>query len=161
MLDYKYPVKTYKKWFNLLKEHIEEKYAGTNVEVESAKSGILYESYNKLHDDEYIFSATICINKELYPRTRLYALLHEAGHIERMVQDRDQVTFFYRYFDNAPDNIKLRTRTVIEEVLAWHKAEQIANSLDIKLENRPWQIEIEKAIRLYTLWCAEKGDKNG
>ena len=160
MLDYKYPLHKYDEWFELLKDYVESNYAGAFVDIEKCKSGLHYESYRNLYDDDFQFSFNIVINSELYPRTKLYALLHEAGHIERMFEDRGSNTFFYKYFDGHPDNIKHRTRTVVEEVLAWHKAEKIANDLEIEIEERAWQREIERAIKLYIIWCAEKGEIN-
>ena len=160
MLDYEHPYHKYDEWYELLKDYVENNYAGTIVEIEEAQSGIVYESFDRLYDEDYMFSVSITINKDLYPRTKLYALLHEVGHIERMVDDCNTKTFFYSYLDNVPDDATFRTRTIVEEVLAWHKAEMLANELDIKLETRAWQREIEKAIRLYSLWCAQKGDRN-
>ena len=154
--DNEYSKEQYQDWFDLLKDHIEEEFVGTHVEVEEVKSGLLYESYDKLCDEDSVYSISVYINEELSHRTRLYALLHEAGHIKRMAEDGHTKTFFYRYLDNVPDNLKFRTRTVIEEVLAWYEAEKIADGLDIKLEERPWQREVEKAIELYTIWCANK-----
>lgn len=159
MISYKYERSQYREWFLKLQDYIENKYVGIFVEIQNEKSGLMYESYKNFHDEDFIFSATISINSKLQPRTRLYALLHEAGHVERMVEDGDKKTFFYHRLDSAPDNMKFRSRTVVEEVLAWHKAELLANRLEIPLEERPWQIEIENAIKLYSLWCAEKGER--
>ena len=36
--------------------------AGILVELENMKSGLLYESYDKLYDEDHVFSVTICIS---------------------------------------------------------------------------------------------------
>ena len=160
MLDYKYPNIKYDEWFEELTNHIENKFGGTLVEIEDQPSGILYESFRKLMDEDYNYHATIVINQDLYPRTRLYALLHEAGHLQRMADDSYQATFFYQYLDSAPDNKRYRVRTLIEEVLAWHKAESIAEDLGIDLEPVAWRREVENAIKLYADWCIKQGENN-
>ena len=161
MLDYKFPNNQYDEWFEALRDYVESNYVGVTVDVEDSKTGILYESFDTLCDEDYCYSISVIVNQELYPRSKLYALLHEVGHIERMTEDHCEHTFFYQYLDNVEDNLRYRVRTVIEEVLAWHKAEKVAKDLDIELEKRAWQREVERAIELYSLWCAEKGEQNG
>ena len=41
---------------------------------------------------------------------------------------------------------------LMEEVLAWHKAEEIANRMEIPIEKRAWQRLVNKTTQKYVEW---------
>jgi len=58
------------------------------------------------------------------------------------------------YFMNrsGKKNIRERTMVLMEEVLAWHKAEEIAVRLQIPIEKRAWQRLVNKTTQKYVEW---------
>jgi hypothetical protein len=53
-------------------------------------------------------------------------------------------------------NEREKTMTIMEEVLAWRKAEDIADRLDIPIEKRAWQRLINKTVNKYVSWACDK-----
>ena len=88
------------------------------------------------------------------PRDKLYVLLHEIGHLSRMMENPKDNTYF---MDRAGDKNSIeKTMTVMEEVLAWRKGEEIADRLDIPIERRAWQRLVNKSVQKYLDWTIEK-----
>ena len=145
-LPFEFETEQYIDWLNACIDYVEGNYAGAEVDfVDSGDTCLLYESYERLYDEDYMFNVTIQINNKEDHRKMLYALLHEAGHLERMIDNSGDATFFCGANES-------KTHTIIEEVLAWSKAEEIANRLDIFLEKRAWKHEMQNAINLYAKW---------
>ena len=46
--------------------------------------------------------------------------------------------------------------TLMEEVLAWHKADEIANRLGVPIEKRAWQRLVNRSIDKYADWACSK-----
>ena len=87
------------------------------------------------------------------PRDKLYILLHEMGHLERMMNSQSDSTFF---MDKSGDrNIREKTMTLMEEVLAWRTGEEIAKKLNIQIEDRAWQRLMNKTVEKYVEWVNE------
>jgi len=87
------------------------------------------------------------------PRDKLYILLHEIGHVSRLMEHKGSSTYFLD--KSGEKNIRERTMTLMEEVLAWHQGEQIAKTLNISLEPRAWQRLMNKSIDKYVKWINE------
>ena len=47
----------------------------------------------------------------------------------------------------------------MEEVLAWHKAEEIAERLDIPIEKRAWQRLVNRTTQKYVEWTNKLENK--
>ena len=69
-----------------------------------------------------------------------------------MMENIEDSTFF---MDKSGDkNMVEKTMTVMEEVLAWHKAEEIAERLNIPIEKRAWQRMVNKTVEKYIGWAS-------
>ena len=122
MLDYEYENADYYTWIEVLARYVQTEYAA-EVVLTSEQSGFIYEIKNKRIEIQGVYP----------PRDKLYVLLHEIGHLSRLMENPEDSTFF---MDKSGDkNIRERTMTLMEEVLAWHKAEEIAERLQIPIEN--------------------------
>lgn len=145
MLDYKYELYQYHLWIQKV-----ARYAHTTYD---AQVELLAE------DDAFVYTFKgnrIEVNGTTPPRDKLYILLHEVGHVSRMIENSDDSTFFMDRSGNK--NIREKTMTLMEEVLAWHKAEELAERMKIPIENRAWQRLVNRAIEKYVNWI-NKEDK--
>mgnify|MGYP001287201865 CR=1 FL=1 len=88
------------------------------------------------------------------PRDKLYILLHEVGHLFRFNENTEDNTFFMDR--SGTRNIRERTMTLIEEIMAWHKAEDIAERLNIPIEKRAWQRLVNKTVSKYVDWACDR-----
>ena len=71
-----------------------------------------------------------------------------------MMENPSDSTFF---MDKSGDkNVREKTMTLMEEVLAWHKAEEIAERLQIPIEKRAWQRLVSKTVEKYIGWACDK-----
>ena len=143
MLDYKYENAQYYDWMQSVANYIKSEYEAT-VELTAEESSFIYEhKRNKIE-----------VQGAYPPRDKLYVLLHEVGHLSRMMENPSDSTFF---MDRSGDkNLREKTMTLMEEVLAWHKAEEIADRLEIPIEKRAWQRLINKTVRKYVDWACDK-----
>ena len=143
MLDYKYENADYYTWIEVLARYVQTEYAA-EVVLTSEQSGFIYEIKNKRIEIQGVYP----------PRDKLYVLLHEIGHLSRLMENPEDSTFF---MDKSGDkNIRERTMTLMEEVLAWHKAEEIAERLQIPIEKRAWQRLVNKTVGKYVDWACDK-----
>jgi len=142
MLDYKYENTDYYTWINIVVNHAVEQYH-TEVDLVAEEDSYAYTfKQNKIN----VMGATP-------PRDKLYILLHEVGHVSRMLESIGDSTFF---MDKAGEaSMKEKTMTLMEEVLAWHRGEAIARRLSIPIEPRPWQRLMNKSIDKYVKWINE------
>jgi hypothetical protein len=145
-LDYKYENIQYYNWIEAVSIHASTKYQA-EVELLSEENSFIYS-----HDYN-----TIKVKGSTPPRDKLYILLHEIGHVSRLMESGGDSTFFLGKSGSA--NIRERTMTLMEEVLAWHRGEQIAKKLDIILEPRAWQRLMNKSINKYVEWINENREK--
>ena len=142
MLDYKYENRDYYCWI--------EKAANYAI--------VKYQAQVNLSEEENSYSYSFRNNRiELVgstpPRDKLYILLHEIGHVSRMMENSEDPTFFLD--KSGEDNVRQKTMTLMEEVLAWHRGESVAKSLQIPIENRAWQRLMNKSIEKYVNWIKE------
>lgn len=139
MLDYKYENSQYYQWLQKVSRFAKHEY-GAEVELLAEENAFVY-SYK---DNK------ITVDGQTPPRDKLYILLHEVGHVCRMFENAEDSMFF---MDKSGDkNIREKTMTLMEEVLAWHKAEEIADNLSIPIEKRAWQRLVNKTTQKYIKW---------
>lgn len=146
MLDYKYEMSQYYQWVQKVARYAHHEY-GAEIELVSEENSFTYSYDNK--KIEVIGSTP--------PRDKLYILLHEVGHVSRMIENSEDSTFFMQ---GAGDkNLREKTMTLMEEVLAWHKAEIIADRLVIPIERRAWQRLVNKSMDKYVRWINKVENK--
>ena len=142
MLDYKYENAQYYEWITSVADYVQENYEAS-VELTSEENGFVYEIKKNRVEIQGVYP----------PRDKLYVLLHEVGHLSRLVENPKDNTFF---MDKSGDkNIREKTMTLMEEVLAWHKAEEIAERLQIPIEKRAWQRLVNKTVEKYVGWACD------
>lgn len=139
MLDYKYEHRQYYSWMYQLAGFAEKEYE-IEIELISEENAFIY-TYEK---------KKIQVKGTTPPRDKLYILLHEVGHVARMIENREDNTYFMDR--NGSKNMVEKTMTLMEEVLAWHKAELIAQKLNITIEKRAWQRLVNKSVQKYADW---------
>lgn len=145
MLDYKYENAEYYKWINRVVEYAEDA-LDVHVDLVGEK-------------DEYIYEVNaaksrVTVRGRTPPRDKLYILLHEVAHAHRMKYSAEDCTFFMDRSGGGNEREKLMT--LMEEVLAWHQAEEIAEMLAIPIERRAWQRLINKTAERYLDWIEEE-----
>jgi len=139
MLDYKYEISEYYRWMQRVCRYAKKEY-DAEVELGAEDNAFTYSYGNK----------KIEVNGRTPPRDMLYILLHEVGHVSRMLENEEDSTYF---MDRSGEkNIREKTMVLMEEVLAWHKAEELANRLDIPLEKRAWQRLVNNTTQRYIRW---------
>ena len=97
----------------------------------------------------------ITINSRQSPQTRLYTLLHEAGHFV-LFEERDSQKLFpniiYQPFGkrftqaNAIDVIR-------NEVMAWEEGRNLAFQLGIEIDDKRWNSMRKKCLYDYCKWA--------
>lgn len=143
MLDYKYKNSEYYNWMTAVTEYVEQAFKAS-VELTTEESGFIYELKEKRVQIQGVYP----------PRDKLYVLLHEVGHLSRLMENPEDNTFFMNR--SGDNNTKERVMTLMEEVLAWHKAEEIADRLEIPIEKRAWQRLVNKTVQKYVGWACNK-----
>ena len=146
MLNWQFEHAEYFKWIEVVIEYARKEF---HAEVELLAD-----------ENAYVYSVDgdkINVKGGAHPRDKLYILLHELGHLYRLTENSGDPTYF---LDKSGDkNLRERTMTLMEEVLAWHKGEEIAKELNILIEVRAWQRLMNSSIEEYVQWVNE-GEKN-
>lgn len=143
MLDYAFQNTQYYDWIDKVGEYASRMH-GVTVELLAEEEAFIYEPKG----------GRIQVKGETPPRDKLYILLHEVGHLFRMHENCTDNTFF---MDRSGErNIREKVMTLMEEVLAWHKADEIAKRLGIPIEKRAWQRLVNKSIHKYADWTCNK-----
>lgn len=143
MLDYKYEIQQYYTWIKKICRYAHKEY-NAEIELLAEENAFTYSYKNK--KIEVLGSSP--------PRDKLYILLHEVGHVSRMMENLNDSTFFMDR--SGSKNLREKTMTLMEEVLAWHKAEEIADRLSIPIEKRAWQRLVNKTTGKYVDWINKK-----
>ena len=139
MLDYMYEYADYYAWIEKVSQFAMRQYQA-EVDLVSDESAFIYEYKNK----------KIRVKGDTPPRDKLYILLHEIGHVSRMIENKNDPTYF---MDRAGDrNVREKVMTVMEEVLAWKKGEDIAKSLGIPIEDAAWRRLVDANLTKYIDW---------
>ncbi len=145
MLDYKYNQLEYYEWISHVSDYVKEKY-GAEVDILAEDDAFIYEAKK----------GKIQVKGTTPPRDKLYILLHEVGHLVRLHENALDNTFFMDRVREVPQNEREKVMTLMEEVLAWHKADEIAQRLNIPIEKRAWQRLINRSIDRYANWACDK-----
>lgn len=142
MLDYQHNLCEYFLWMRKVSNYVSDEY-GVEVNLEGKECVFHYDPKQ----------STIEIEESIPPRDKLYALLHEVGHLSRIIENQEDSTFFMDA--TGSKNKKELTMTLIEEVLAWKKAEEIAHKMEIDIEERAWKRFVVKNVTEYINWIRE------
>lgn len=143
MLNYAYHTSEYYKWIGHVIEYAKHHY-NAEIDMHAEEDAFIYEYKQK----------KIQVKGATPPRDKLYILLHELGHLARLSENSSDNTYFMDR--SGAKNEKQKMMTLIEEVLAWHKADEIARTLDVPIEKRAWQRLINKSIEQYADWACDK-----
>ncbi len=142
MLDYRYEQHEYYKWIEHVAAYAKVCY-GAEVDMRAEDDAFIYEVRGK----------KIQVRGETPPRDKLYILLHELGHLVRLIENASDNTYF---MDRAgAKNEREKVMTLMEEVLAWHKADEIATKLEIPIEKRAWQRLVSRTVNKYVGWACD------
>jgi len=142
VLNWQFENADYYKWIGDVAEYARENFQA-EVELLADENAYIYSNKR----------SKLRIVGGIHPRDKLYILLHEMGHLERRVNNQSDSTFF---MDKSGDrNIREKTMTLMEEVLAWHTGEEIAKKLNIQIEDRAWQRLMNKTVEKYVEWVNE------
>ncbi len=144
MLDYKYEISDYIHWLQKVCKYALKEY---EAEIKVTNNNQFSYSYG---------NKTIEISSDSAPRDKLYILLHEVGHVSRMLENEQDSTYFMDRSGSRNKNEK--TMVLMEEILAWHKAEQIAERLSIPIEKNAWQRLVNKSTQKYIDWVNKQED---
>tara|TARA_R110000824_G_scaffold282955_6_gene471241 strand:+ start:442 stop:888 length:447 start_codon:yes stop_codon:yes gene_type:complete len=91
-------------------------------------------------------------------RSRLHTLLHEAGHVNIRSEAIGPLSFKSRFpFMKSPGyrvrgNKNHRIDILREEVLAWEKGRELAETLGIPIEDEWWSKHRQDALKSYVEW---------
>jgi len=139
MLDYMYEHQDYYVWIEKVSQFAMEQYQA-EIDLISEENAFIYEYKSR----------KIQVKGDTPPRDKLYILLHEIGHVSRMIENKNDPTYF---MDRAgTSNIREKVMTIVEEVLAWKKGEDIATSLGIPIEDAAWRRLVDASLRKYIDW---------
>tara|TARA_R110002074_G_scaffold21627_5_gene67028 strand:+ start:345 stop:761 length:417 start_codon:yes stop_codon:yes gene_type:complete len=98
----------------------------------------------------------ITINSQQSLETRLYTLLHEAGHVV-LYEEYDHRGLFpsiiYQPFKKRFSQASA-VDVVRNEVLAWEVAYELAGTLGIEVDNKKWNNLRKKCLYEYCKWAA-------
>ena len=104
----------------------------------------------------------ITINSRQRLETRLYTLLHEAGHVV-LYEECDHAGLFPNII-YQPFKKRFSQTSAIDvmrnEVLAWEAAYDLATRLGIKVNNRKWNNIRKRCLYEYCKWAVGEG-RNG
>ncbi len=143
MLDYGYENSQYFQWIEKVAGYAYQVY-GAEVDMNAEEDAFIYEKK----------SSMVQVKGATPPRDKLYILLHEVGHLFRFNENIEDNTFFMDRV--GAENIREKTMTLVEEILAWYKAEDIALRLEIPIEKRAWQRLINKTVSQYVDWAYDR-----
>ena len=144
MLDYKYLNSDYYAWIERAVEYAED-VLDVHVDLVAEKDEFIYEVNNA--------KSKVTVRGRTPPRDKLYILLHEVAHAHRLKFNSEDSTFFMDRSGSGNEREKLMT--LMEEILAWHQAEEIAEMLGIPIERRAWQRLVNKTAERYLDWIEE------
>jgi len=124
----------------------------------------VYDVYVSFEDDgldEYWFDpdsyeqdkGVVSINSSESLEHQLHTLLHEAGHV---VLRANPESFRSPFPPLCRTTFEGRLEILREEVLAWDKAEHIAELLSVRLDEGRWKNSYKKALEKYVRWTIKE-----
>ena len=145
MLDYEYEQPQYYEWIAHVADYVKKTF-GAEVDMMAEEDAFIYEAKR----------GRVQVKGTTPPRDKLYILLHEVGHLVRLHENATDNTFFMDRIREVPTSERDKVMTLMEEVLAWHKADELAQRLGVPIEKRAWQRLVNKSIDKYTNWACDK-----
>ena len=110
-----------------------------------------YDEPNACSEEDKI----ITISTRQHLETRLYTLLHEAGHIV-LFEEYDHTGLFPSII-HQPFRKRFSKASAIDvvrnEVLAWEAAYELADNLGIKVDSKKWSNIRKKCLYEYCKWA--------
>ena len=110
-----------------------------------------YDEPNACSEEDKI----ITINTRQHLETRLYTLLHEAGHI--ILYEEYDHTGLFPHIIHQPFKKRFSKASAVDvvrnEVLAWEAAFELAVNLGIKVNNKKWNNIRKKCLYEYCKWA--------
>jgi hypothetical protein len=96
-------------------------------------------------EDEYLGEKRLIkICPDQTPESQLHGLLHEAGHA--IIASNQDV---YSHYLSEPSADNSDINVLCEEVVAWEKGKELAEYLDIEIDDVPWMQHRNESIRNY------------
>lgn len=90
----------------------------------------------------------------------LYCLLHELGHVKLLDRDKKyRETYSYIFENFSKTSLTHRIAILQEELDAWREGLKLAESLQIYIDRRKWEITKTKCISTYLSWVKPKKTK--
>lgn len=107
---------------------------------------------SRARENEYLpKEKSIIINLRQNVRSRLHALLHEAGHFI-LRKDEERHNNRFPNLLKPSTNRDSRIDSLREEVLAWERGLDLANQLDIEISMFWWSRHIQQSLLTYINW---------
>jgi hypothetical protein len=94
----------------------------------------------------------IVVSTRLGLRSRLYVLLHEAGHYFLRKENKHN---FPPRPNHGRTGKNYRTTVVYEEALAWDRGRRLAEELKIEIEEEKWQAYVNTQLYDYCRWAVD------
>ena len=116
-----------------------------------------YEVYigTDVEDSVWYANKRIYINSRQHIQNRLYALLHECGHI--LVNDNRDRVYELSYQATGEGRVRpskqKRVAILAEEFEAWKRGERLADRLGIEINTEKYDQERTRAIMSYIEWA--------
>lgn len=113
-----------------------------------------YKDYVEIDDKE------IYINRKSTPERKLYAILHELGHVvinENKQSFTANLGYITRNFSTK--SLTAKIAEIEEEYDAWKIGYKIGRHKKIKIDRREFEIYKSACIQTYLKWCVERHEK--
>ena len=110
--------------------------------------------FGKDEIDAYYPSANcIGINSNHSKEIQLFCLLHEAGHL--IIRSGKDFSAIYPDSTECPETQISKVDTIREEIDAWSRGKELAESLGIKIDEQKWNRYWKQQVFKYIKWAAK------
>jgi len=105
-------------------------------------------------DAFYYNDDLISINSKHDKEIQLFCLLHEAGHL--ILRRRDDFKTEYRHVGRLGETQLSKIDIIREEIDAWKEGRQLAELLNIKIDEDRWDRYWKRQVYKYVKWSVDK-----
>ena len=122
-----------------------------------AKRGYSVHTYTDACDSVQWYVKEVHISTRQHAENRLYALLHECGHI--LIEDNRDRLYQLSYQVSADSPLypsrEKRVALLAEEFEAWKRGERLANRLGIQISVEKYDTQRTRSLMSYIHWAAQ------
>tara|TARA_R110001592_G_scaffold188358_2_gene433463 strand:+ start:5720 stop:6127 length:408 start_codon:yes stop_codon:yes gene_type:complete len=132
-----------------------------NIGIKKLKNWLSKYGFSLVYgSDDYVCwdASIVCINSRNRQENKLYALIHECGHV-MVDNNRDRLyessSMVQRSYEGRRPSKQKRIAVVAEEIEAWRRGERLARKLKIDIDEPKFDKQRTMAIMSYINWAAE------